>query len=103
MLNNVKDNIVLFIVIPAIKIINKIIEIHFLLKALYKLEDKLILFMKEENHDIIEYLINNDVINELNIEVLNFDLIPIDIDLLSLERDNCIKEIYIDKNYIANK
>ena len=46
-------------------------------------------------------MIANNLINEFIIETLNFDLIPIDIDLLSLERDNCIREIYIDNNYIS--
>ena len=60
-----------------------------------------IIFIPGENHDIIEYMIENNIKDDFIIESLNFDLIPIDIDLLSLEKDNCLKEIYIDKNYTS--
>ena len=38
-------------------------------------------------------------IDDIKIANFNVDLIPIDLDLLSLEKENNIKEIYIDKNY----
>ena len=66
-----------------------------MLKSLRQNLIKNIIFIPGENHDIIEYMITSNIINEFNIESLNFDIIPIDIDLLSLERDNCIKDIYI--------
>ena len=36
--------------------------------------------------------------DDFHIENLNIDLIPIDLDLLSLEKDNSLKEIYIDND-----
>ena len=101
MLENVTEDIALFIVRPEKKIFNIIIQMHLMLKAMRPNLVENLIFIPGENHDIIEYMIQNNVINEFIIETLNFDLIPIDIDLLSLERDNCIKEIYIDKNYIS--
>ena len=101
MLENVTEDIALFIVRPEKKIFNIIIQMHLMLKILRPNLVENLIFIPGENHDIIEYMIQNNVYNEFNIETLNFDLIPIDIDLLSLERDNCIKEIYIDKNYIS--
>ena len=74
---------------------------HLMLKSLRQNLIKNIIFIPGENHDIIEYMITSNIINEFNIESLNFDIIPIDIDLLSLERDNCIKDIYIDNNYTS--
>ena len=101
MLENVTEDIALFIVRPEKKIFNIIVQMHFMLKAMRPNLVENLIFIPGENHDIIEYMIQNNVKNEFIIETLNFDLIPIDIDLLSLERDNCIKEIYIDKNYIS--
>ena len=101
MLENVTEDIALFIIRPEKKIFNIIIQMHLMLKALRPNLVENLIFIPGENHDIIEYMIQNNVYNEFNLETLNFDLIPIDIDLLSLERDNCIKEIYIDKNYIS--
>ena len=101
MIEKITEEAVIFIVRPEKKIFNVIIQMYFMLKAIRQNLIKYLIFIPGENHDIIEYMNENNVINEFIIETLNFDLIPIDIDLLSLERDNCIKEIYIDNNYIS--
>ena len=101
MLENVTEDIALFIIRPEKKIFNIIIQMHFMLKAMRPNLVENLIFIPGENHDIIEYMMRANIYNEFKLETLNFDLIPIDIDLLSLERDNCIKEIYIDKNYIS--
>lgn len=97
--NNVKEEIIIFIVQPDRAIFEVIVKIHFMMKSFKKDYEENIVFIPGENHDIIEFMIENNVKNDFNIESLNFDLLPIDIDLLSLERDNCLKEIYIDNNY----
>ena len=99
MLSKVKEERVIFITKPEKAIFNVVIQMHWMLKSMRPHLTKYIIFIPGENHDIIEYMIENNVMNEFKIESLNFDLIPIDIDLLSLERDNCIKEIFVDKNY----
>ena len=101
MLTNVKEETVIFIIKPEKNIFNVIIQMHWILKSQRQNLIKNLIFIPGENHDIIEYMIDNNVFNEFNIETLNFDLIPVDIDLLSLERDNCIKEIYIENNYTS--
>ena len=101
MLTNVKEETVIFIIKPEKNIFNVIIQMHWILKSQRQNLVKNLIFIPGENHDIIEYMIENNVFNEFKIETLNFDLIPVDIDLLSLERDNCIKEIYIDNNYTS--
>jgi hypothetical protein len=58
-----------------------------------------LIFIPKENYDIIEYMSTNSMLAEFTIENFNIDLIPIDIDLFSLEKENNIKEIYIEKNY----
>ena len=99
MLTNVKEETVIFIIKPEKEIFNVIIQMHWILKSKRQNLIKNLIFIPGENHDIIEYMIQNNIFSEFKIETLNFDLIPIDIDLLSLERDNCIKEIYIDNNF----
>jgi hypothetical protein len=89
----------IFIVQPERQIFDVIVKIHFMLKTMKPNLVENIVFIPGENHDIIEYMTENSVKNDFIIESLNFDLLPIDIDLLSLERDNCLKEIYIDNNY----
>ena len=101
MLTNVKEETVIFIIRPEKNIFNVIIQMHWILKSKRQNLIKNLIFIPGENHDIIEYMIENNIFNEFKIETLNFDLIPVDIDLLSLERDNCIKEIYIDNNYTS--
>ena len=101
MLSQVKEEIIIFIVRPEKEIINVILQIDAVLKGYKKMVTKNMIFIPGENHDIIDYMIQTQLYNDYNIESLNFDIIPIDIDLLSLERDNYIKEIYIDKNYTS--
>ena len=69
-----------------------------ILKAIRKNLIENIIFIPKENYDIIEYMTTNHMMEEFNVESFNIDLIPIDIDLFSLEKENSLKEIYIDKN-----
>ena len=57
-----------------------------------------LIFIPKDNYDMIEYMTTNNIIADFSIENFNIDLIPIDIDLFSLENENDIKDIYIDKN-----
>ena len=97
-INKISEETILYIVKPDKKIFNTIIQIHLMLKAMRPNLVEYIIFIPGENYDIIDYMISNHIRNDFNIENLNFDLIPIDIDLLSLERDDCLKEIYIDND-----
>ncbi len=92
-----EDNII-FIIKPNKDIFNVVVEIHLMLKT--KRGDVIdnLIFIPKENYDIIEYMTTNNMIAEFSIDNFNIDLIPIDIDLFSLENENDIKDIYIDKN-----
>ena len=93
------EDIAIYISRPNKDMINIIVEIHLILKVLKPNIVEYLIFIPKENYDIIEYMSTTNMIYEFKIENFNVDLIPIDLDLLSLERENAIKEIYIDKDY----
>ena len=93
------EDIAIYISRPNKDMINIIFEIHLILKVLKPNIVEYLIFIPKENYDIIEYMSTTNMIYEFKIENFNVDLIPIDLDLLSLERENAIKEIYIDKDY----
>ena len=93
-----EKDIVIFIIRPDKEIFNIVVEIHLMLKGMKKNLNEYIIFIPRENYDIIEYMTTNGFYYDFNIENFNVDLIPIDIDLFSLERNDSIKEIYIDNN-----
>ena len=94
-----QEEMAIYIARPNKDIFNIIAEIHFMLRALKPKVIEYIIFIPKENYDIIEYMTTNNMLTEFKIENFNVDLIPIDLDLLSLERENNIKEIYIDNDY----
>lgn len=74
------------------------LEIYFYVSSMYKGKETNIIFIPGETYEIIEYMMNNDLTANFKIRNFNVDLLPIDNDLLSLEKGNCFKEIYVDKN-----
>ena len=98
LISKVSEDIIIYIIKPDKKIFNTIIQVHLMLKALRSNLEENIIFIPVENYDIIEYMTSHHIRGDFNIFNLNFDLIPIDIDLLSLERNNCLKEIYIEND-----
>ena len=97
-IKHINEEVIIFIIRPDKDIFNVVVEIHLMLKVFKKNIIENLIFIPRENYDIIEYMSTNNMIADFNIENLNIDLIPIDIDLFSLEKENSIKEIYIDKN-----
>ena len=69
-----------------------------MLKAMRENLEENLIFIPGENYDIIDYMKSHHIRGEFIIHNLNFDLLPIDNDLLSLERQECLKEIYINHN-----
>ena len=96
--SNVTENIIIFMIQPLLNIIDIVISIFTIIRALKSNSIKHLVFVPGETHDAISRLLATQTINYFIIDSLNFDLIPIDIDLLSLENDNSLKEIYIDNN-----
>ena len=93
------EDVAVYIIRPNTGIMNLITKNHIMLKALHPNVREYIIFIPKENYDIIEYLQTNSMLSQFRLENFNVDLIPIDLDLLSLEKENSIKEIYIDKDY----
>ena len=96
--SNVTENIIIFMIQPLLNVIDIVISIFTIIRALKSNSIKHLVFVPGETHDAISRLLATQTINYFIIDSLNFDLIPIDIDLLSLENDNSLKEIYIDNN-----
>ena len=94
-----KEDIAISIIRPDKDTFNIVAQIHFVLDRVKPDTMEYLIFVPKENYDIIEYMSTNNMLSFFKIENFNVDLIPIDIDLLSLERENSIKEIYIDNNY----
>ena len=96
------EETMIYIMKPNKKFFDNILQIHLMLKSMKEsMKQNLkeyIIFIPCENYDIIKHMMFSHVKDDFKIENLNFDLIPIDHDLLSLEKDNCIKEIYIDND-----
>ena len=97
-INKITEDIIIYVTKPDKKIFNVIIQTHIMLKAMRPNIEEYIIFIPGENYDIIDYMTSNHIRGDFNIKNLNFDLIPIDIDLLSLERNNCLKEIYVEND-----
>ena len=97
-LNQLKEEMVLYIIQPNIEVFNTILESYFLISSMFKGVETNIIFIPGESYEIIEYMMANDLLKKFKIFSFNVDLLPIDNDLLSLEKENCFREIYIDKN-----
>ena len=95
---NISESVIIFMIKSDMEILNTVISIGTILKAFKSKAKKYIVFIPGENNDIIDHLLVTGNMNYFNIETLNFDLIPIDVDLLSLENDNILKELYVENN-----
>ena len=93
-----QEEVMIYIIQPNEIRIKEIVQIHTILATTIQNLKEYIIFIPCENYEIIKILKSYHIMECLHIENLNFDLIPIDIDLLSLENENCLKEIYIDED-----
>ena len=98
-MHSVKEDKVIFIIKPDRDIFNLVFEKHLVLKTMRPNLIQNLVFVPKENYDIIEYITTNQLTSSFILDDLNIDLIPIDVDLFSLERENSLKEIYIDNDY----
>ena len=95
------EEVIIYILKPDKQLFDSVIQIDLMLKAIKPNIEEYMIFIPEENYDIIDYMISTKIRDHFKIENLNIDLIPIDNDLLSLERQECLKEIYINNNYTS--
>ena len=93
-----QEETMIYIIKPNKNKFDSILLIHTMLRATVQNLNAYIIFIPCENYDIIKHLKTSHIKGEFHIENLNFDLVPIDLDLLSLEKENSLKEIYIDND-----
>ena len=96
-INQITEDTIIYVIKPDKEIFNIVVALHLMLKFA-KTSSESIIFVPKENYDIIEYMSTNNMLSEFHIENFNIDLIPIDIDLFSMEKENNIKEMFIEKN-----
>ena len=75
--NTIKEDVIIFIIEPKKEIMNVVIPIDVVLNSIRKDIVKNMIFIPGENHDIIEYMMQNQLFYNYRIESLNFDIIPI--------------------------
>ena len=97
-LEELKEEMILYIIQPNREVFSIILESYFLISSMFLGVEANIIFIPGESYEIIEYMMANDLLEKFKIYNFNVDLLPIDNDLLSLEKENCFREIYIDKN-----
>ena len=93
-----KEENMIYIIKPNKKKFDSILLIHTMLKAIIQNLKAFIIFIPCENYDIIKHMKTSHIRDDFHIENLNIDLVPIELDLLSLEKENSLKEIYIDND-----
>ena len=93
-----QEKTMIYIIKPNKKKFDSILLIHTMLRHTIENLNAYIIFIPCENYDIIKHMKTSHIKGEFHIENLNFDLVPIDLDLLSLEKENSFKEIYIEND-----
>ena len=97
-LDELKEEMILYVIQPNKEILLLILESYFLVSSVFKGVETNIVFIPGESYEVIEYMMANELLSKFKIFSFSVDLLPIDNDLLSLEKENCFREIYIDKN-----
>ena len=93
-LKEIEEDIFIFICQPIHDILSLIIQ----LSVLFQYTEFNIIFIPGETYEITDFLIYNDLDYRFNIYNYNIDIIPIDNDLLSLEKENNFRKIYLEKD-----
>ena len=83
---------IIFICQPKQEIFNIIYQISIVCSMKFD-----IIFIPSETYELLEFLSDNDLNYRFNIYNFNIDLIPIDNDLISLEKDDNFRRIYLNK------
>ena len=98
-LDELKEEMILYIIQPNKPTLELILESYFFLTtSSYKAIEANIIFIPGESYEVIEYMMANELLSKFKIFSFSVDLLPIDNDLLTLEKENCFREIYIEKN-----
>ena len=76
------------------EIVDKAVEFSLILNK----TDFYFIFIPGENYEIITFLSGPGLGNRFTVNSFNIDLIPLDNDLLSMEREGSFRQIYVDNN-----
>ena len=90
----VEENNFIFICQPIKEILDIIIQLSVILSEL----DFNIIFIPEITYELLLFLSDNDLSYRFKIYNYNIDLIPIDNDLISLEKESSFRQIYLNKD-----
>ena len=74
------------------------LEAYFFIYSKFQDIETFFIFIPGETYEIRDYIISNQLTFRFKTFNFRMDLIPIDNDLLSLEKEKYFREIYIDKN-----
>ena len=94
MVEKIKENIMIIICQCVHEIVDKAVEFSLILNK----TDFYFIFIPGENYEIITFLSGPGLGNRFTVNSFNIDLIPIDNDLLSMEREGSFRQIYVDNN-----
>lgn len=90
----IEGDIAIFICQPVHDILSIIIQ----LSVIFEYTEFNIIFIPGETYDIIDFLIENDLDSRFNLYNYDIDMIPIDNDLISLEKKDNFRRIFLDKD-----
>ena len=90
----VEENNFIFICQPIKEILDIIIQLSVILSEI----DFNIIFIPEITYELLLFLSDNDLSYRFKIYNYNIDLIPIDNDLISLEKESSFRQIYLNKD-----
>ena len=79
---------------PKHEIVDKAIEFSIIMNK----TDFYFIFIPEESYEIINFLAGPGLGNRFTVKSFSIDLIPIDNDLISMEREGSFKQIYVDND-----
>ena len=90
----IEESIVVVICQPIHEIVDKAVEFSLIMNK----TDFYFIFIPGETYEIINFITGPGLGNRYKVNSFNIDLIPIDNDLISMERDGSFKQIYVDND-----
>ena len=90
----IEESIVVVICQPIHEIVDKAVEFSLIMNK----TDFYFIFIPGETYEIINFLTGPGLGNRYKVNSFNIDLIPIDNDLISMERDGSFKQMYVDND-----
>ena len=92
--SQIKEDLVIIICQPDHDIVDKVLILYMMLnKTFFHF-----IFIPGENYEMINFLSGPGVGNRYSVTGFNIDLVPIDNDLISMEKNGSFKEIYVNKD-----